>query len=268
MEWIETSADSVDEAKEAALAILLVHADEAEFEILQEPKRGLLGKIKEQARVRARITPRKREDNRDQRRRKDGRDKRNQGSRPNRSGSRSKTTTAEAEKSTRPAKNDQGVPSRTKAVDAVSVEEVTSRGTEFLVGLLDAMGLSGSVRNEQSEDLVMFFIEGDQLGILIGPRGQTLDAIQTLTRAASQRDHGGPRVRVDVAGYREKRKDALLRYVEKVAEEVRASGRSRTLEPMPSSDRKVVHDAVGDIDGISSGSVGDDPRRSVVIRPE
>ena len=112
-------------------------------------------------------------------------------------------------------------------------------------------------------------VDGDVLGLLIGPGGRTLLAIQDLARVAAQRrlgDHD-TRLRIDVAGYREKRRVALERFAATVAEQVKESGIARSLDPMPSADRKVLHDTLGEIDGVSSRSEGEDPNRRVVVSP-
>ena len=145
-------------------------------------------------------------------------------------------------------------------------------GEEFLRGLITAFGVSGTVSvNELDDgDTVELAIEGDDVGMLIGPRGQTLAAVQEITRTVVQRraDANGPRLVVDVGGYRKARRDALERFTRDVAAQVVESGVVRVLEPMPPADRKVVHDTVNDIDGVSTTSEGEEPRRRVVITPE
>ena len=120
-----------------------------------------------------------------------------------------------------------------------------------------------------SDDEAEVRLDGGDLGLLIGPRGQTLIAVQDLTRLAAQKrgsDRRG-RLRIDIAGYRERRRVALARFTEQVADEVRASGTARALEPMSSMDRKVVHDAANELDGVETISEGEEPFRRVVIRP-
>ncbi len=144
-------------------------------------------------------------------------------------------------------------------------------GEEFLTGLISAFGVSASVsRNLLDEgDTIELAVEGDDVGMLIGPRGQTLSAIQELTRTVAQRKvaEGQPRIVVDVAGYRKDRREALERFTRDVAAQVVESGVVRVLEPMPPADRKVVHDTVNTIDGVSTTSEGEEPRRRVVIQP-
>jgi len=158
----------------------------------------------------------------------------------------------------------------TETVD-VDLAEHTRIVTEFLDGLVDAFDLEGRVEAVTiDEDTSEVRVEGRDLGILVGPKGNTLSAIQELSRTVIHRKVSGSaagRVRLDVAGYRQRRREALERFTQGVAEEVRASGVQKALEPMGSADRKVVHDTVNDLDGVSTISEGDEPRRRVVIIP-
>jgi spoIIIJ-associated protein len=144
-------------------------------------------------------------------------------------------------------------------------------GEEFLRGLIAAFGVDGTVtRNALDDgDTIELAVEGADVGMLIGPRGQTLSALQELTRTVAQRKvaEGQPRIVVDVAGYRKDRREALERFTRDVAAQVVASGVVRVLEPMPPADRKVVHDTVNTIDGVVTSSEGEEPRRRVVIQP-
>ena len=140
----------------------------------------------------------------------------------------------------------------------------------FLEGLLTAFDARGEVRIvEVDEETLEAHVDGDDLGLLIGPKGNTLQAIQELARAMLQKDGpGGARLRVDVGGYRERRKEALERFSRSIAEQVLASGTATSLEPMSPADRKVVHDTVNSIDGVRTTSEGEEPRRRVVIMPD
>lgn len=142
----------------------------------------------------------------------------------------------------------------------------------FLLDLLDAFGLDGEVAATPTEDgAVALDVTGEDLGLLIGPKGQTLEAVQELSRSVLQRQHPGEthaRVRVDVGGYRQRRREALERFVRQIAQDVVASGVQKALEPMSPPDRKVVHDTVNEIDGVHTMSEGEDSRRRVVILPD
>ena len=154
-------------------------------------------------------------------------------------------------------------------VDDVPVEEQAAAAEQFTVGLVEAFGVPGRVATEVRDDAVHVEIQGEGLGLLVGPKGSTLAALEEIVRAVVQRSTGGhsARVHVDVGGYREARRTALAEFARKLAEEVKAEGLERALEPMSPPDRKVVHDTVAEIDGVATASVGEEPRRRVVIRP-
>ena len=149
--------------------------------------------------------------------------------------------------------------------------DVGEVGEEFLTGLISAFGVEGSIARATLDDgdTIELAVEGADVGMLIGPRGQTLSAIQELTRIVAQRraGDGQPRLVVDVGGYRKARREALERFTREVADQVLSSGVVRVLEPMPPADRKVVHDTINTIEGVSTSSEGEEPRRRVVIEP-
>jgi spoIIIJ-associated protein len=142
---------------------------------------------------------------------------------------------------------------------------------EFIEGLLGQFGAKFELeRRDIDEDTVEIAVTGDDLGVLIGPRGQTLAAVQELARTVVQRRAPGARTRVliDISGYRMARREALERFTRGVAAQVLESGTARVLEPMTPPDRKVVHDTANTIDGVSTTSEGEEPRRRVVIIPD
>jgi spoIIIJ-associated protein len=153
--------------------------------------------------------------------------------------------------------------------EAVSPEAVGTEAVRFVEGLLDAFGLDGDVELRMAGDDLEVSITGDDLGVMIGPRGTTLLAVQDLTRVVAQRRLGDheTRLRVDIGGYRERRRAALGRFAVTMADEVVASGTARVLEPMPSADRKVVHDVLSEREDVVTRSEGEDPFRRVVISP-
>ena len=106
--------------------------------------------------------------------------------------------------------------------NSVSVEEQAEAAEEFVDGLVAAMGLAGDVTSTIDDDVIEVQVEGSELGLLVGPKAATLSAIEELTRAVVQREAGGQaaRVRVDVAGYRAKRREALAEFTRKVVDEV------------------------------------------------
>jgi spoIIIJ-associated protein len=267
MEWVQTTGRTVEEAVDAALDELGVHAEDVEVEVLEEPKAGFLGRFGgSEARVRVRLKPISREKPQDRRRgRKSGGRRNEGGGRTNKRGSGRRGP----EQPARTAERTSGEEAPVVEQDEVPVEEQAEAAEEFVAGLVAAIGLQAEVTSTVDDDTVELQVEGSELGLLVGPKGATLSAIEELTRAVVQREAGGhaARVRVDVAGYRAKRRAALEVFTRKVVEEVLETGEPRALEPMGSADRKTVHDTVNDLEGVETSSEGEDPRRYVVIRP-
>ena len=147
--------------------------------------------------------------------------------------------------------------------------ETQARITEdFVRGLLEHMGLEARVVSSIDEDRALVEAQGLNLGLAIGQRGDTVRAITQLARTMVQRMSDGNAegsLVVDVGGYRERRRSFLTEFADTQAEEVLADGRSRALEPMNAADRKVLHDAVAEIDGVTTQSEGSDMERHVVI---
>jgi spoIIIJ-associated protein len=154
--------------------------------------------------------------------------------------------------------------------DHLTLEEQAETARAFVEGLTVEMGLDAAVTWKTiDEETAEISVQGKELGILVGPGGSTLSALQEVTRAYVQGRAFGQRERiwVDVAGYRAKRVEALQRFTQQIAQEVIESGVERQLEAMGAADRKVVHDTVTDIPGLSTRSDGEEPRRYVVISP-
>ncbi len=298
MEWVETTAKSVDEAKELALDELGVVADEAEFEILETPRPGLFGRTRGEARVRARVRPTPVRPKQERRRGRRG-DSPPSGSpaapaaasptngegadgstddgpsRPNRrrrrpaAASHPPTIEQGAEMTAEDVPTNGEPRPQEPAIEPVDIDRVRDAALEFVGGLTGAFGFDTSVDADVDGTEIEVRVSGESLGLLIGPGGRTLLSIQDLARVAAQRRLGDheTRLRVDVAGYREKRKVALQRFATSVAEQVRESGVARSLDAMPSADRKVLHDALAAMDGVSSRSEGEEPNRRVVVTP-
>lgn len=294
MEWVETTGKSIDEAKDLALDRLGVAADDAEFDVVEEPKSGLFGRVRGEARVRARVMPtavrpkqerrpRGRSQERDADKKSGGRTKTeppssdetvaDEGEAPSEEESRKPTASRTARP--KPSKNKETKESdpmeSERQQSDVTPQEVGEAAATFMSQLADAFGYDDSNAElaVDGTDLEVR-LTGSELGLMVGPGGRTLTAIQDLVRVASQRRLGDheTRLRIDVGGYREKRRSALEKFAASVAAQVIETGEAKALEPMPSNDRKAIHDAIIEIDGVTSRSDGDDPRRRVVITPE
>ena len=137
----------------------------------------------------------------------------------------------------------------------------------FIKGLLEHMG-SKAVPHAFKENDNTYFVElvGEDLGYLIGRRGDTLDAIQHLSNYTINRGvEGHIRINVDAESYREKREDSLRRYARKKAQQVLKARRRTTLEPMNAYERHVIHAALQNMENITTHSTGTEPNRRVVI---
>jgi spoIIIJ-associated protein len=137
---------------------------------------------------------------------------------------------------------------------------------DFLTGLLDAFGLEGDVQCTVEEDIILANVTGEQTEALVGAKGAILQAILELSRTIVQRkSQAGARIRLDIGGYTERRREALRIYTGRLVEKIMEEGGEIMLEPMNPADRKVVHDAAADLGGVRTFSEGEEPRRSVVI---
>jgi len=323
VEWVEVAGKTVEDATERALDQLGVAVGDAEVIVVSEPKTGLFGRMRVEARVRARVRP---VGARPRRERSRQGSKSGQGSRQG-GGQRTGSSGGSANRETAAASISNGSDSsaagaggtgtgtsrsarrrrnRSKSAtgaggsrddsrngstagppaerapkrsaeptketedmaEGMTLEEQGEIGRAFVAGLLSEFGMEGSVETRLlDEDTVEIAATGEDLGILVGPRGSTLAALQDLTRAVVQRQCPSrtDRILVDVAGYRERRSAALKRFSVQIAEEVLASGQEKALEAMSPADRKAVHDAVNEMPGVVTRSEGEDPNRHIVI---
>ena len=310
MEWLEVTGKTIAQAEEAALDRLGVDRSEAEFSVVDEPKSALMGLRRTEARIRARVRPvlprekqnrnRRPSNNRDRNRNRKSergnlREDRNRGGRRGQGQNRTSSTQSgdrsprehQQKRSQNASKNDRTAgknrpskaPEGDKAreskpmEDPMSLQEQSTLVVEFLDGLLDAFELEAEVYAESVDDetMEMRVENAEGVGLLIGPKGNTLRAVEDLSRMLVQRKSDGNcegRIRVDIGGYRERRRAALEAFCAKIALEAQDTGTEQPLEPMNAADRKIVHDAVAEIDGVSTVSEGQEPRRWVVIVPE
>ena len=342
MQWVVTTGRTVEEARERALDALGIDDSDLEVEVLAEPRSGLFGLRRTDARVRARVRPTRPRPKVDRRNRRKGagsggrrrrapredvqdRATANGGTAPERTAAQgtggggrnrrrnrsspergdAEATTADdatgseaidapglaespvAEAARAPAEPPAPTPPRPEvqtddsepltgttgeSMSDITLDEQEPSALGFVQGLVDAFGVDADVQaTSEDDEHLEIAVTGDDLGLLVGPRGATLNAIQELTRTAVAQQHSGRlqgRLRVDVAGYRARRKEALERFAAQQAERVRETGTAVALEPMSPPDRKIVHDAVNEIDGVHTTSEGEDRRRHVVILPD
>ncbi|SHK38826.1 spoIIIJ-associated protein [Selenomonas ruminantium] len=155
------------------------------------------------------------------------------------------------------------------AAGSLSAAEQLARAEKFLREVFAAMNIEVTWQQSEAEDGVVFNLEGDNLGILIGKHGQTLDSLQYLVNLTANRGVAEGRVRIiiDIEGYRARREETLMRLAGHLAEKACRIGEEVHLEPMNRHERKIIHMALQDNRRVSTYSAGDEPRRYVVIVP-
>ena len=148
-------------------------------------------------------------------------------------------------------------------------EEPSERVAVLLERVLDELDLDGEVELDENDDRIEATVVGDEdYGLLIGRRGQTIDALQLLSYQAAFRGiRERKRVVVDVAGYRERRREALEARADRAAEQAISGEEAIELDPMSAQERRVVHEFLKDRAGIETYSEGDEPNRCVIVAP-
>jgi spoIIIJ-associated protein len=140
---------------------------------------------------------------------------------------------------------------------------------DYLERLLDIVDYDGDIDLDVENDRAVVAIVGSDLQPLIGPRGETLDALQELTRLAVQQKTGyRSRLMLDISGHRQARRNELSRLAAETAAQVVESGEAVRMSAMNPFERKVVHDTIAGIDGVRSESEGEEPNRRVVVLPD
>lgn len=156
-----------------------------------------------------------------------------------------------------------------EAVPAELTEEQAAKAEHarsYVASILRSMGLSDASTMTVTESGVTLTFDGDGSGTIIGRRGETLDALQYLASMVSNKgDKDYFRITIDSCGYREKRRKTLIELAKKISKSVLRTGRSTTLEPMNPYERRIIHSAVSEIEGVTSHSTGEEPYRKVII---
>lgn len=145
-------------------------------------------------------------------------------------------------------------------------QKVADNAVAYLKSIFDNIGVEVEIKTGQTAHGIEIELNGDNLGVIVGRRGETLDAIQYLTVLAANRNHESyQRVTINTGNYREKREKTLRSLAHRMANQALRNGRNVTLEPMNPYERRIIHTAVQDIKGVTSWSVGEEPARKVVI---
>lgn len=194
---------TIEEAIQAAAQSFGVEESKISYEIIEEPKKGFLGRVKGEAKISAVYNPTR-----------------------------------------------------------------TEISVDYLKKILNNLDLACNINVVEKDDCTEINIEGDDVGAIIGRRGETLDAIQYLVAmVANKGSHDYHRIVLDSGGYREKRENTLVDLATKISNSVLKKGRSSALEPMNPYERRIIHSTVSEIEGVYSRSVGEEPFRKVIIYP-
>lgn len=233
----EFTAKTVDEAKALAAQEFGVSVDDIEFEILEQPRKGLFG-TRGEARVKA-FYEEKAE----------------------------AAPTAEAAVISEEAEAEENEDSALPADFDIENSAKVKAAKQYLTDVLHALKLENfEINAVRKDNNIVLDITGEKLGVVIGRRGETLDSLQYLTILASNRtEENYCRISVDCNGYRDKRRETLESLAKRTSAKVIKQGRKIALEPMNPYERRIIHSCVAEIEGVSSHSTGVEPYRKVVI---
>ena len=253
--------NTVDEAKEDAILKLGAKIEEdVQIEIISLPKKKVLGLFGgAQAEVKAYVE------------------------RPDKPTKKNNKPEKKAQNNPKPEKKEKAQKQETKKaeskvekpeIEAVDQSQIdanspTGKAIAYLNAILKDLGCENvEIKAAVRENGATIILEGEGLGVVIGHRGETLDALQHLVSLAANNAGGYFKVTLNIGDYREKREQTLIGLATRVAEHVKRTSRNRALEPMSAYERRIIHTAVQEIEGVSSGSTGEGKNRRVVIFPE
>lgn len=245
--------DTIEEAQEAALLELGARAeDDVQFDVIAMPKAKVLGIFGgSKAEVKAYIEiPDKKENKKDRK--------------PKNKKEKNETRKAAPAPAAEPEVSEEE--KNAVSLDQISADSPAVNAAKYLTKVLEQLGCENvEIKVALRDNGAAFYLTGDNLGVAIGRRGETLDSLQYLTGLAANAGSGYYKVSLNIGDYREKREQALTSLANRVARQVLKTGRNRTLEPMNPYERRIIHTAIQEIKGVSSNSIGEGGNRRVVI---
>ena len=259
---LEIEGKTIDEAIFAGLEQMGLSFDEVEIEIIQESNKGFLGIGKTSARVK--LTEREKDDDW-------GTVKKEAPEAPAKRSTKEKPQSKQRESKEKRASRREAFENAPIAKKEIIGESVDGDepAVAFLTGMLSAMGIQASVNAVRNDEGLFIEISGENMGQIIGYRGETLDAMQYLTSLVENKDKDDyVRVTLDTENYRAKREQTLIRLGVRLADKALKSGRRVSLEPMNPYERRIIHSSLQDIQGVTTVSEGEEPNRRVIIVPE
>ena len=240
MAKIEVVGKTIEEARVKAAEQLGINADEVMYEILENAKSGFFGINAKPYKIAAW-----------------------------KEGFEEEAAPVKEEKKEPEKKAKKEVKSEEKVVETKAKDDVSAKekAENFLGKVLPLMGVEANIDTKETEDGIAINLSGDGMGLVIGRRGETLDAVQYLTSIIVNKGVDGyTKVTVDTENYRQKRAETLERLADKVAEKVIRNGRNMTLEPMNPFERRVIHARLQGNEKVTTISVGEEPNRRVVVK--
>ena len=247
MEYIEVTGKTVDDAITEACQKLEVTSDRLDYEVVEKGSSGFLGFGNKPALIKARV---KSEEN----------------EAPAKEEKTEKPASKEEEKTQAPKAEKKSEEKPASEKSSAPKSGVVGDPKEFLEKVFAAMDLKVDIKVEQTEEEMCVELSGDEMGILIGKRGQTLDSLQYLTSLyVNKNTNDYIRVKLDTENYRERRKDTLENLAKNLAYKVKRTKRPVVLEPMNPYERRIIHSTLQNDKYVSTHSEGDEPFRKVVI---
>ncbi len=262
----------VAEAKENALIQLGTAPDsvDVQFEIIELPRKkvlGLFGGCKAKVRAYYEIAddkPLKRVEKYERADKKPANKSKNQSQKNNQAKNQKAEKAVEKAAEPEAAQKPELIP-----VEDAAKKATVDTGVAFVSSVLQKMDIDAKVTGGQLGSSLAIVLEGENLGAIVGRRGETLDALQYLTTLVANRGEGDyQRITLNIGNYREKREKTLRSLARRMANQALKTGRNMTLEPMNPYERRIIHTAVQDVKGVTSWSVGEEPNRKVVIGTE
>lgn len=265
------SDKTVEAAIEQGCRQLQKERDDVEYEILEMPKKGLFGKIKSEAKVRVYLV--EEEDIlasvMEKPAPKVKKEKPQREPQPQKPGQPDKQHTEKADVAQKPAAEKKAMAEKKAISPEISAKKLEA-AQQYIRDILAAMDIHEVEQVvEQSPEGATITLKGADLGVIIGRRGETLDALQYLVSLCCNKLGGDYyRITVDCGNFREKREQTLKELAAKIARTVSKTGRSCTLEPMNPYERRIIHSVISETEGVTSKSIGEEPHRKVVISSE
>lgn len=266
------TAKTIEEAKKLAAEKFGRSESEITFKVLEEPKKGFLGIGKTDAKVEASYVesaPAEKSEKPAAAKKSENRkaEPKKEISSVNKYSEEAPEVKESADKEAAEFDDDEySIENFTLIEDEALINPKVKLAQDYIESVFRAMDVKAEYKIYQNETGAIINIESDNNGTIIGRRGETLDAVQYLCSIiANKGDKDYFRITIDCYGYRKKRKETLEQLAAKVAKSVLRTGRSQPLEPMNPYERRVIHSAISEIEGVSSKSVGEEPYRKIVI---